>query len=244
LYNGASKCVFADPLEKIDWLPSVDTKSAFIPIGANIPDAIPPHHENHVEQNGATKNIAVFGVTDRGDQHERQELADIAHAVRIAAEVGVNVKLLFMGRGVSEAGEAIRRCMQGIAAEVSILGLLNPNRLAESLARCDAMLFVRGTIHPRRGTVMAGIACGLPVIGYSGLTEGTPLAEAGLELVPYGDRDALGAALTRILTDASLRRILRQRSVCAYQKYFSWQTIAERYIRFLEAEVNGASDRV
>jgi glycosyltransferase involved in cell wall biosynthesis len=239
LYKGASKCIFADPLKTIDWLPNVDTKSMFIPIGANIP-AIPLQQS---AQTDVTKSIAIFGVTDYGEQRQRWELGEIAHAVRVATANGVGVKLLFLGRGTGQAGEAIRHVMHGIPAEVATLGMLSAERIAERLATSDVMLFVRGKIHPRRGTVIAGIACGLPIVGYAGMAEGTPLMEAGLELVPYGDRDALGDALTRILTDATLRRVLHQRSVYAYQKYFSWDTIAGSYVRFLEAEVGHASDK-
>ncbi len=39
LYRGATKSIFADPLEKIGWLPKNCAKAAFIPIGANIPEA-------------------------------------------------------------------------------------------------------------------------------------------------------------------------------------------------------------
>jgi hypothetical protein len=54
------------------------------------------------------------------------------------------------------------------------------------------MLCVRGKLFPRRGSALAGIACGLPIIAYAGATEGTPLAEAGIELVPYRDCEVLG----------------------------------------------------
>src|SRR5215469_7997352 len=74
LYKGASKCIFADPLNTIDWLPDVDRKSAFIPIGANIP-AI-PLQQSRTEQTDATKSVAIFGVTDSGEQRQRWELSE------------------------------------------------------------------------------------------------------------------------------------------------------------------------
>src|SRR5579863_2967632 len=40
LYAQAEKCIFADPLESIGWLPSDDKKSSCIPIGANIPACV------------------------------------------------------------------------------------------------------------------------------------------------------------------------------------------------------------
>jgi glycosyltransferase involved in cell wall biosynthesis len=234
LYEDSQKCIFADPLEKIDWLPRDGAKSAFIPIGANMPEAVPPQ-DNYVEQNGPPKTVAVFGVTDQANCHRERELADISHAVHAAAANGMHLKLLLMGRGSTEAGETISQALRDTPAEVSTTGLLSAEKLAENLAASDAMLFVRGKIHPRRGSVMAAIACGMPIVGYAGMAEGTPLVEAGVELVPYGDRDALGAALTRILTDANLRRTLRQKSVYAQRKYFRWDTIAATFVRFLEA---------
>ena len=40
LYRGSMKCIFTVPLEKVGWLPQGDRKSAFIPIGANIPERL------------------------------------------------------------------------------------------------------------------------------------------------------------------------------------------------------------
>lgn len=240
LYAGAEKCIFTDPLEKIGWLPSGDKKSAFIPIGANIPEA-PPGLEGHAAQNGAARTVAVFGVTEYPIREREREIADISHAVRVATTNGVKMRVLFVGRGTGEAAEAIKSAFREIPADVSILGLLSAGEVSKQLAESHAMLFVRGRIQARRGSVMAGIACSLPIVGYAGAAEGTPLGEAGVELVRYGDRDALGAAVTHVLTDANLRRALREKSVRAQRKYFSWDAIAATFVRSLEAGVSGAS---
>ena len=92
------------------------------------------------------------------------------------------------------------------------------------------MLCVRGKLYPRRGSAIAGIACGLPIVGYAGKAEGTPLAEAGVILVPYRDRKALGMALARVLGDADLRRELQEKSLRVRGKYFSWDVIAGAYV--------------
>ena len=99
----------------------------------------------------------------------------------------------------------------------------------------DVMLCVRGPLYPRRGSALAGIACGLPIVGYAGAAEGTPIAEAGVELVPYGDQDALAAALQRVLVDRALWQQLHRRSLEAYERYFSWELIAAAFVNFLEA---------
>jgi len=240
LHSGAEKCIFTDALDKIEWLPRDDAKSVFIPIGANIPEAA-SGRERHAAQDGAARTVAVFGVTEYPIREREREIADISHAVRAATMNGVGMKVLFMGRGTGEAAEAIKSAFREIRAEVAILGLMSAGEVSKQLAESDAMLFVRGRVQARRGSVMAGVACGLPIVGYAGAAEGTPLGEAGVELVRYGDRDALGAAVTHVLTDANLRRALREKSVCAQRKYFSWDAIAATFVRCLEAGVSSAS---
>ena len=55
---------------------------------------------------------------------------------------------------------------------------------------------------------------------------GTPLAEAGVELVPYGDSETLGGALSRVLGNQLYWQQLHERSLRVQRKYFSWDRIA------------------
>jgi glycosyltransferase involved in cell wall biosynthesis len=233
LYRSATKSIFADPLEKIGWLPRDRAKAAFIPIGANIPEP-----ETDAEYSGVSgdpaKTVAVFCLTEPPKQE--LELGDISHAVRSAAASGSKIRIVFLGRGTDEARQEIARVFAEVSVEVSVLGLLGDDEVSKTLARSDAMLCVRGEITPRRGSVMAGIACGVPILGYAGGAEGTPLAEAGIEFVPYRDREALGAALCRVLTDPDLQKRLRERSLYAQQKFFSWDVIAASFSNLLDRE--------
>lgn len=240
LYKGAAKCIFTEPLDKIDWLPQRDTKSVFIPIGANIPEATPPQ-EDRRDQPGIVGTVAVFCLTQ--PPKRQREVADISCAVRTAATSGLSVRVLFVGRGTPEAREDIERAFRGIPAKVSVMGLQSATDVSKTLADSDVMLCVRGRLSPRRGSAIAGFACGLPIVGYAGSAEGTPLAEGGVELVRYGDREALGAALTRVLTDANARRMLREKSVYAQRKYFSWDAIAKAFFRSFEAGEGDAEIR-
>lgn len=230
LYAGAEKCIFADPLETVGWLPKSDAKSAFIPIGANIPQ---PERRAEVSsaRNGAAKTVAVFCLSD--PPHRERQLGDIAYAMRSAATNSLGLRVLFLGRGTAEAQTDIDRAFKGIPVQVSNLGLRSADEVSSTLAGADAMLCVRGKLNPRRGSALAGIACGLPVIGYAGAAERTPLEEAGVELVPYRDREALGAALARVLTDESFHADLQNRNRRALEKYFGWSEIAKRYLDVL-----------
>jgi glycosyltransferase involved in cell wall biosynthesis len=66
------------------------------------------------------------------------------------------------------------------------------------------------------------------------LAEGTPLAEAGIELVPYGDSIALGNTLARTLTARNRWQELHERNLEVHEKYFSWSSIATKLIDALD----------
>src|SRR2546422_10523778 len=63
-----------------------------------------------------------------------------------------------------------------------------------------------------------------------------PITEAGVIQVPRGDREELGKAIVRVLTDEPLWQDLHQRNLRAQQEYFSWDAIAERYATLLMHE--------
>ena len=127
--------------------------------------------------------------------------------------------------------------LAGSGAEIAILGMIPAEEILARLSAADVQLFVCGSVSQRRSTALAGIACGLPIVGYQGLAEGTPIAEAGLYLVPYRDSAALSAALTKVLQDDELAAQLRRKSRVAHAKYFSWDAVASHYLRALRIEV-------
>lgn len=233
LYSGANMGIFLDPLDKIDWLPHNAPKAVFIPIGANIPESDPPDAHRH-DLNTGTKTVAVFCLSDPPNRH--RELADIAHAMQVVAQHGVKARVVFLGRGTEEAREEIERMFDSSTGEAVNLGLQSADEVRRILSESDAMLCVRGPLYMRRGSAIAGIACGLPIVGYAGAADGTPLEEAGVELVPYLDRAALGSALYRVLCNPEQQTRLASRSREAQRKYFCWDRVAASVASCLERE--------
>lgn len=225
LYKDATKAVFADPLSTISWLPSSAPKATFIPIGANIA-------ENHREaaatlnRNGKPKTVVVFCLSDLPNR--TREIGDIVHAMSFVRNQGLNARVLFLGRGTDSAESEIEQAFSSSAIEVVNLGLQDAEEVARILSESSAMLCVRGPLYPRRGSAIAGIACGLPIVAYEGAAMGTPLEEAGVELVPYGNRSILGEVLAKVLASESVWANLHQKSMDAQQKHFSWDQIAAR----------------
>jgi len=230
LYNVAERPVFADPLGTIPWLPSHSAKAVSIPIGGNLP-VPPPRTESLGSRNGAPKVLAIYCVSE--PPYRALELEDISRSVAPLIGNGLKIRIVFLGRGTPESKADIENAFREIPVEVLNLGIRRAEEVSQILGDADAMLCVRGRLFPRRGSALAGITCGLPIVAYAGAAEGTPLAEAGVELVPYRDVAALSRSLGSVLTDPDHWRDLHLRSVEAHEKYFSWDAIADQFVTAL-----------
>jgi len=229
-YRWSERSIFTVDLEKATWLSGNREKAVFIPVGANLPGTSPIVLET-VAGRPRPKEVAVFCLT--GGVHARREAEDIAHAVVHATRQIGAVRLVVLGRN-AQIGEApLRAALAGTGVELEIHGVLPAESVEQRLGQADVLLFVRGGISSRRGSAIAGIVCGLPVVAYSWRETGPPVTEAGVVLVPSGDRAALANALTRVLTDDAYRAQLRRRSLGAREQHFSWEAIAAKYVEAL-----------
>jgi glycosyltransferase involved in cell wall biosynthesis len=235
LYQLSQRVIFTLPLTMVGWVPQHDRKSFFIPLGPNIPENLtltyPP-----VSSSANMKTVSIFCLSNPPALH--RELDDILHATRVASKVGLNLRIVFVGRGTHEASREIRRVFGDAGIRTEIVGLQEPVTISETLAKSDVLLCVRGTVNLRRSSALAGIACGVPVVGYSGDERGTPLVEAGLSLAPLYDRDALAIALSRVLQDTSFALELHQKNIDVQKKFFSWEKVASQYIESLQLGKN------
>jgi glycosyltransferase involved in cell wall biosynthesis len=232
--------IFTLPLAKIPWLGPEDPKAVVIPIAANIPEM--PSCANLAPPAGNSpshKTVAIFCYTP--GPNAVQEVADTVQAIRAARSAGIAVRLAAFGRSTAEVRAEIERGLGGSGAEIEILGMIPAEEIIARLSAADVQLFVCGSVSQRRSTALAGIACGLPIVGYQGLSEGTPIAEAGLYLVPYRDSAALSTALTKVLQDGELADQLRRKSRAAHEKYFSWDAVAAHYLEALRMDVPASS---
>jgi len=223
LYTLAERAIFPVPLEKVFWLPAAHDKTVYIPVGANCPEPLTADQIASAE----VKSVAVYCVTP--GQRTAMEVANIGFAMKRARRAAGPLRLMVFGRGSLEANSALRSEFAGTDIAIETLGVLSPQEVSRTLARADVMLFVRSEISSRRGSAIAGIAGGLPLVCYAGPDTGWPITEAGILTAPVGDHEALATALEKILTNDALRLSLAERSRSAYAQYFSWRAIAARY---------------
>lgn len=224
--------IFTVPMEKLSWFERNRGNPFFIPVGANLPaskQATSPWQHNSTDDK---LTIAVFGVT--GGNAGRKEIENIAEAVRFAASRVKNLRLIVLGRHAQDAEAWLRESLEGTAVDLHVFGVLPAEDVAQKLFLSDVLLFVRAPISSRRGSAIAGIACGLPIVAFEGPETASPITEAGLALYSPQRKGDLGDALVRVLEDEHYRTTLAQRSWRAQAQYFSWRAIAARYAELLK----------
>ena len=212
----------------VNWIRGNRQKYVCIPVGPNVPVAEVRPNIGSVR---TRKRVIVFSLTPgKWIEPEAEAIADV---VCKAAQLTTPPDLVVLGRNSEAAAAMLQKLLGSSQVELSVLGLLDAQRAAEAIADADALLFLREGISSRRGSAIAGIAQGLPIVAYEGPETGFPVTEAGLALAPEWDREALAAQLARVLSDDTLRECLRRKSVAARDKYFSWDAIARRFLQEL-----------
>ena len=224
----ADLTVFTVPPERLSWLTAAPRNAVFIPVGPNLPIQTILHASS---QQGHLRTIGVFSIT--GGEAGVRETKIILSASRYAAQRLGKLRLSIFGRGAELRETELREGFRDLPVELSVEGVVEPSRVIQKLSVCDVLLFVRGSISSRRGSAIAGIACGLPIIAYSGSETAAPITDAGVVLVSPNQPDDLNSALVRVLSDTNYRMDLAARSRAAYQTYFAWAAIADRFSALL-----------
>jgi glycosyltransferase involved in cell wall biosynthesis len=221
--------IFTVPLSSIGWLGTSHRNATFIPVGANLPPA-PPANDKRFHAAREVLRVAVFGIT--GGEPGRNEAERIVQAVRFAASKIAKLELRAFGRHADDYQEQLRKGLRDAGVDVQVRGVLPADEVVAELTSSDVLLFVRGRISTRRGSAIAGIACGLPVVAEAGTESLGPIEEAGVVKVD-GPGD-FAEALLRVLADKNYRAQLAARSRVAHEKYFSWQAIADSHVEQFE----------
>ena len=222
--------IFTVPVEKLSWIRTQRAKPVFIPVGANLSASDAAFSRLHFSSDNKL-SIAVYGIT--GGRAGSKEIDDLAGALRYVVPRVKNLRLLVFGRNSQVAEADLRKALDNLDVEFHVLGVLKEEDVVRALTSSDLLLFLRGPISSRRGSAIAGIACGLPVIAQQGPETAPPITEAGLALYSPQRKDDLGEVLLRVLEDEHYRAELAQKSWAAQNKYFSWRAIAARYAECL-----------
>lgn len=195
-----------------------------VPVGSNLPDRR-EQREAARSRLGVASDDVVLATLSGGEPTRRIEL--VAAAVRAVLGEGRAPVLLALG-----AGGAIPA---GLPPNVRVEqpGFLEADELARLLAAADIFLapFADG-VSTRRGSLMAALQHGIPVVGTAGhLTDDLWVAHrAAVRLVPV-DRPDLFAALTvELARDVELRRAAGRAARVLYESAFDWPLVGARVL--------------
>ncbi len=228
----ADLTILTVPREKISWVPEDLRNVIFIPVGANLPS---PEQAWHQETKSVVEMPTVAVFSSSAGAPGEVEVKRIAEAIRHASGQMGPLRLVVVGRNSEISGKQLREQLTGGQVGVVIHGLLEAEDVVRKLGASDVLLFVRGPISTRRGSAIAGIACGLPVVACRGWETAPPITEAGVVLVEEGATSEYGPALVRVLTNDDYRASLRERSRRAQKNHFSWTAIAEKFASALRS---------
>jgi hypothetical protein len=214
----SSLSVLTLPLAHVGWIDPHDRKSVFIPLGPNVPEILDAPYPPARPVGKPEKVVCVFCLSE--PTGPTRELGDISTAAGAARDAGAHVRVRFVGRGTDTGAAEIAEAFAGSSIETEILGLRTPEEIGRTIAASDVLLCVRGHLNLRRGSALAGIACGVPMVA----------------LAPLYDREALGAELARVLTDDALAQEMHRKNIEVERKYFSWDTVAQQYLHALNRD--------
>jgi glycosyltransferase involved in cell wall biosynthesis len=212
--------------ENLHWPASAANKLTFIPIGANVPAS-----NLAFTPNGAHKPVGIFCISS--EKYRQRETAEILYVAEKAKTQVPSLHLEIFGRGTLEAAPLLEEPLRKLGVTFRLRGVLSADEISRTLSGLDVFLCVRGELQPNRGSALAAIACGVPLVAFGERGRYKELDAAGIEFVPWGSLDTLAAATIRVLTDASLWQELHKKNRRAQAEYFSWDVIAGQYAALL-----------
>lgn len=235
----------AEDRERLHAYPDLAGKLREIPIGANIQPDPPADFDRD-------KQRALWGVGRQdlllcyfGFLNASKGAEELVVAVSLLAGRGVPVHLLMIGGqvGASDPTNAayLEQVMalirdQAIDDRVHWTGFTQASQVSANLLASDiAVLPYRDGVSFRRGSLMAAIAHGLPVVSTEPMVS-IPEIVAGenMWLVPARSPEALADAIAPLWNDSALRERLGAGSD-SLADLFAWSTIAARHVQAYRA---------
>lgn len=212
-----------------------------IPIGSNIDAQAPEGYERGEwrERWGVGPEetlLSYFGFLNESKGGETLFRA-LAQLVRS----GQDVKLLVIGGRVGSSDPTNIAYLQkmetlieelGLADRVSWTGYVDGREVSANFWASDiCVLPYRDGASFRRGTLMAALAHGLPIVStYPEVGVAEIVEDENVALVPPDDVEALASKVSQVAASSALRRRLA-RGAAALATMFSWESIAQRTMR-------------
>lgn len=208
-----------------------------IPIGSNISPRLPPGYDREEWRARWSARdetlLSYFGLL-----HESKGVETLLRAWARLLERGQRIKLLMVGgkTGASDptttdyALQMEELCQElGLADRLLWTGYVDDEEISANLLASDiCVLPYKDGASLRRGSLMAALAHGLPIITTRPAIQIKELIEGeNIVLVPPDDVETLAAKIQELATSEGVRRRLGEGALALAQD-FSWDNIAKR----------------
>jgi glycosyltransferase involved in cell wall biosynthesis len=219
-------------------------RTELIPIGSNIKPSVSANQEAAFRQKwqlGSDKLVLCYF----GFLNESKGAEELIAALDCVRKSGFNAVLLMIGGQVGASDPTNAAYLKHIKHESELLGLephiiwtgfMKPEEVSGAFACADmCVLPYRDGVSFRRGSLMAALSHGLPIIS---TLPPVPLPELlpgeNIMLVPVGDYMALAKSIIQLAQDLPLRTRLAGGATELASK-FTWSAIATRTLEVLHA---------
>ncbi len=250
LARGAARTIVTNAEDQAVLARHLPSPPPVIPIGSNIRPAPPAGYERAAWRARARVPVEGLVVAYFGFLNESKGGEDLVQALAALRAEGRPVFLWLIGGEVGASDPTNRAYLERVRGEIARLGLepfvrwtgyTAPEEVSANLLAADLGAFpYRDGISFRRGSLMAALAHGLPVVS---TTPRVPLAEVvdgeNMALVPPGDPHALAACLAALAADPPRRRRIGE-GARRLSALFDWDTIAARTVEVYDALVRPA----
>lgn len=160
---------------------------------------------------------------------------------------GQDVRLVLVG-APGASGERSRAwtdaaAHHACADSLSFTGILAEEGLSRSLSALDVLIFADpGGPASRKTTLAAGLAHALPVVAFAGPERWELLVRSGAVALSALDAGALAAALTPLVTDATLRKTQGDRARAFYDTHMAATVVARDLMAVLHRSAGVACE--
>jgi len=207
-----------------------------IPIGSNIRPVSPQDYDRQQWRHslgvadGETL-LCYFGFLNASKGGET-----LFRALSVLLRRGLSVKLLMIGGQVGDSDLTNRTYLErvkalgqelGVTDRVLWTGYMPPERVSASFWAADVcVLPYKDGVSYRRGTLMAALAHGMPIVSTEPRVPMDTLVDGqNILLVPADDPDAAADAVEKLIAETPLRARLAQGALALAQS-FTWEHIA------------------
>jgi len=192
----------------------------WLPVPSNIPVVDDPEAVARIRAQYASRGAPLVGHFGAYDRYMTDLMLELLPSL---VKGNDNLSVLLLGKGSLELRDRLIKLHPDLSQFVHATSLLSADGISLHISACDIMMQpYQDGVSGRRGSAMAAISHGVPVVTTVGKATESSWAESrAVKLTDVGDVNATLAAVKGLLTNASERGRLSVAGRALYEDRFS-----------------------